>query len=188
MSIAVTSTPHRHTILRRNLRLGAAGVLVALLAGCSDDDPWEDFQPFDVPNSVGIADMNSDGRNDVVAAYTHIAGPYPNAGYASVILQTASPGIFARGLDSAVGANPSTLAVADINNVGSPDVAVANAYSGSVSVLLQSADTGQFSTSVTLSVGGTPFDVALGTLDGDTLADVVVANASSSNITVFRQD
>jgi hypothetical protein len=189
MSIATKPSSHRNAILRRTVRLSAAGICIALLAGChDDDDPWEDFRPFDAPNSVGIADMNNDGLNDVVAAYTHIAGPYPNQGYASVILQTTSPGVFARGLDSAVGANPSTLAVADIENVGSPDVAVANAYSGNVSVLLQSANTGQLSTSVMLSVGGTPFDVALGSLDADTLADVVVANASSSNITLFHQD
>ena len=192
MSIAATFTPHRTAILRRAVRLSLTGICVALLAGChDDDDPWEDFQPFDAPNSVGIADMNNDGRNDVVVAYTHINGPYPNPGYASVILQTASPGTagtFARGMDSAVGANPSTIAVNNIDNLGSPDVAVANAYSGNVSVLLQSANTGQFTSLTSLSVGGVPFDVALGTLDNDLLAEVVVANASSSNITMFRQD
>jgi hypothetical protein len=190
-SIASTASPRHNTIVRNSVRLITAGVLAVLLAGCDDDDPWEDFQPFDAPNSVGIADMNADGRNDVVVAYTHINGPYPNPGYASVILQTASPGTagtFARGMDSAVSANPSTIAVSNIDNLGSPDVAVANAYSGNVSVLLQSASTGQLSTSVTLSVGGVPFDVALGSLDNDLLAEVVVANASSSNITVFHQD
>jgi len=186
--------PHRNTslrgVLRSAARATAACLTLALVSGCHDDDDPE-FSPYDVPNSVGIADMNNDGRDDVVSAYTQVDGSYPNRGFASVILQNATPaaaGTFARGMDSAVGYNPSTLAVGDIDGAGSPDLAIANANSGTVSVLLQSNNTGQLSTSVTLSVGGIPYDVAIGTVDGaDALTDVVVANAASNNIAVFHQ-
>jgi hypothetical protein len=185
MSIAVTLLSNFAS--SRALRFCALSFTLTILAGCHDD-PWEDFRPYDAPNSVAIADMNGDGRNDVVSVYTHVNGPSPNRGYASVILQNTTAGTFARGLDSGVGYSPATLAVGNINGAGSPDVAVANSRSGTVSLLLQSANTGQLTTLTTLSVGGTPFDVALGTLDADALTDVVVANAASSNITVFNQD
>lgn len=169
-------------------RLCVLGSVLTILAGCHDD-PWDNFRPYNAPNAVAIADMNGDGRNDVVSAFTHVNGPAPNRGYVSVILQDATTaGTFARGLDSAVGYNPATLAVGNINGAGGLDVAVANVRSGTVSLLLQSSNTGQLTTLTTLSVGGAPFDVALGHLDSNGLLDVVVANARSGNITIFYQD
>jgi hypothetical protein len=190
MSIAITRFLRCVPTLRHAIHWGLTGALLVGLAGCHDDDD-EYYPPYDVPNSVGIVDMNGDGRNDVVAAFTHVDGRYPNRGYASVILQSptpAAPGSFLRGVDSAIGFNPSTLAVANIDNVGGADFAVANANSGTVSVLLQSGTTGVIGSINTLNAGGVPFDVALGQLDNNGLTDVVVANAARSSISVFYQE
>jgi hypothetical protein len=190
MSTAVIRLLRRVPSLRHAVRWGLTGALLAGLAGCHDDDDHY-YPPYNVPNSVGIVDMDGDGRNDVVSAFTHVDGSYPNRGYASVILQSPTPaaaGTFLRGVDSVIGFNPATLAIDNIDNVGGADFAVANANSGTVSVLLQSGTTGVIGSINTLNVGGAPFDVALGQLDNNGLTDVVVANATRSSVSVFYQE
>jgi hypothetical protein len=135
--------------------------------------------------------MNGDGAPDIVFAATHIDGTYPNPGFAGVILQNiATPGTFQTSLNTAVGYNPSTLAIGNLDGASGPDVVVANATSANISVLLHdlTITNAQLQTARNTTTGGVPYDVAVGDLNNDGLPDVAVADAGTSNsvILLFR--
>ena len=173
------------------VRASVAVAITICLGGCFDDDD-PSFPAYDTPNSVEVVDMNGDSLNDIVFAATHVDGSYPNPGIAGVVLQSsAAPGTFLVSLDSAVGANPSTLAVGDLDGLSGPDVAVSNANSASVSVLLHNAtpSDAQLPVASNVTTGGVPYDVAVGDLNHDSLPDIAVADAGSRlNVLVLRRD
>jgi hypothetical protein len=172
---------------QRFLRLLVRSVLVgAVLMGIAacDDDEAPVYPVYDVSNSVAIADMNGDTAADIVFAATHVDGTYPNPGFAGVILQSSTaPGTFQTSLNTVVGANPSTLAIGNLDNASGPDVVIANANSANISVLLHDPviPNAQLPTANAIAVGGVPYDVAVGDLNGDGLPDMAVADAGTSN-------
>jgi hypothetical protein len=93
------------------------------------------------------------------------------------------PGFLAR-VGYAVGDYPGAVAVGDFTGDGTPDLAVANAGSGTVSVLLGNGD-GSFQTAVNYDVGGFPTSVAVGDVNGDGLPDLAVANSGSNTVSVL---
>ena len=76
----------------------------------------------------------------------------------------------------AVGTRPYSLAVADLNGDGKPDLIVANAADDTVSVLLGNGD-GTFQPQQTFAAGRQPFSVAVADVNGDGIPDIVTANA-----------
>jgi hypothetical protein len=76
-----------------------------------------------------------------------------------------------------VGDLPSSVAVADVNGDGRPDLIVANDGDKTVSVLLGNGD-GTFQNQNTFSVGYSPISVAVADVNGDGRPDLVVANYS----------
>jgi len=83
---------------------------------------------------VAIGDLNGDGKPDLVVANL---GPAPN-GSVSVLLQDpAHPGVFQAASSYAGFGEPLSVAIADLNKDGHPDIAVADG--ASAVVLLQIA-------------------------------------------------
>jgi hypothetical protein len=163
------------------------------LAACDDDDDrYHGY--YDAPNSVAIADMNGDAANDIVFVATRVDGGYPNPGFAGVITQVpTTPGTFQRALSTAVGFNPSTLAIGNLDGASGPDVAVANSTSGNVSVLLHDPTISvaqlQSTRNLTVGSGAVPYDVAVGDTNNDGLPDLAVADAGTSdNLVLLRRD
>src|SRR5882672_4452705 len=77
-----------------------------------------------------------------------------------------------------------SLAVADVNGDGRPDLLVAD-YDGSVDVLLGNGD-GTFQTVAAYSSGGSaPYSVAVADLNGDGRPDLAVANFNSNTVGVL---
>jgi len=84
----------------------------------------------------------------------------------------------------AAGANPQSVAVADVNGDGQADVVAANAGSGNVSVLLGNGD-GTLQAAVNFGAGSGPISLALADFNGDRRADVVAAGGGGSTAVVL---
>jgi hypothetical protein len=145
--------------------------------------------------SVAVADLNGDGLQDVVAVYAHVAGAAPHPGSVAVYLQDPqNPGHFLPPSSYAVGNDPASVAVADLDGDGRPDIVTANAIlstngagDSSVSVLLQdAAQSGHYLPAVSYATGPDPLSVAIGDLNGDGKPDLAIAD--SSGISVLFQD
>lgn len=148
--------------------------------------PKVDFTTAGSPRSVAIGDLNGDGKPDLaVAAYDSDA--------VSVLLNTTAPGAttpsFSTKFDFTTADSPRSIAIADFNADGAPDLAVANYNSASISVLLnttaQGATSPTFSTKVDFTTGVKPQSVATGDVNGDGMPDLAAANYDAASVSVL---
>ena len=136
-------------------------------------------------SSVAIADLNGDGRPDLVMTSACPTGACNGAGVVSVLLGNGD-GTFQPAIAySPGGFNTASVAVADVNGDSTPDLVVANecldscangSGIGGVSVLLGNGD-GSFQAA--RSYGTASYDassVAVADVNGDGKPDLVVAN------------
>ena len=158
-----------------------------------DSPPPLDFLPpviyspgGSIATSVAVADLNGDRKPDLIVA--NCSPPGPNcAGEGSVAVFLGNgDGTFqpAATYDSG-GGGAVSVAVADVNGDGKPDLLVANYGSNTVGVLLGNGD-GTFQTVVTYGSGdGLPLSIAVADVNGDHKPDVVVANLASDTVGVL---
>jgi hypothetical protein len=156
------------------------------------------FKPLDrqlltgrSPRTVRITDFNGDGLNDIVAVNFR-------GNSVSVFLARAGGGFAeAKGSPFAAGPAPWGLAVADFNEDGHPDLAVANADASTVSVFINQGD-GRFlpaknspfnvGTLAAAPPGSNPFDVTTADVNRDGHADLMSADTRTDTITVLLGD
>ena len=157
--------------------------IVATGGGGGGDDSW--LFPLWVPTDVLVADIDGDGRADVVTLAQLGSSMSAREGRLVVRLQT-SPGAFAPAQTYVVGIYPWRMALDDIDGDGAADLVVtdvggpsATATNQSVWLLLQEAgNRGQFLAPQRLAINPTrPYDVAIGDVSGDTVPDIVVADS-----------
>lgn len=157
-------------------------LLATGLAGCATEmfrpstelfAPRADLPVGPQPKAVAIADIDGDGRNDII-----VARSTPNGSVTLLLNRT--DGNFGR-LDATnrAGDTPFSMAVADFDKDGSLDVAVGN-YFGAETAVLYGKDLQ--TTRVALPADGAhPFAVTAADLDGngglDLVAGVQVGNA-----------
>jgi hypothetical protein len=126
------------------------------------------------PANLVVADVNGDGRPDLVTA---------NAEDGTVSVRLADPtraGFFLPAITlSTPGRRPLDVAVGDLNGDGRMDIVVAASGANSVLVFTQTA-TGSFNPPVSYAVGGDPQAVTVADLDGNGLADVAVATTANT--------
>jgi hypothetical protein len=140
------------------------------------------YTPDETPRSVAIADLNRDGKLDVVVA---CQGSGANHGHISVLLGVGDGTLGAK-TDFTANDTPVSVAVGDLNKDGKPDLAVANLNSHDVSSLLGAGD-GTFGTATNTDTGGTlSQSIAIGDLNRDGNPDVAVANKGSDNVSVLN--
>jgi len=134
------------------------------------------------PHLLITTDINLDGRLDLVTA---------NRGGDDVsVLLGRGDGTFGKALVSSTraasgaGIGPYSIAVADFNLDGVPDVVTANFMSNNASVLLGVGD-GRFDAAIDAGPTGLfSYGAIAGDLNGDGVPDFATANASSNNVTV----
>jgi len=148
--------------------------------------PKQDFGTGANPRGIAVSDLNMDGKPDFVVANV-------NSNSVSVLLNTISPGAvdssFTAKQDFAVGAGPVSVAVADLNGDGKPDIVVANFNSNSVSVLLNKTLPGSatvnFAAKQDVATSEGPIFVTTGDLDGDGKTDLAVLNLTPNTVSIL---
>lgn len=137
------------------------------------------------PSEVVTADVNGDGILDLIVTNLCASGE-PNCSVGSIgVLLGYGDGTFRPAMTyRSRGKYPSSVAVADLNKDGKPDLIVTNTFSDTVGVLLGKGD-GTFRPAVTYSAvasgASAPAAIAVADVNGDGKTDVVVINSAMVN-------
>lgn len=133
-----------------------------------------------LPQSIASADINGDGRLDIVVTNE----VYSGSGVSVFIGD--GDGTFQPAVGYGVGQLPYAIAVTDLNGDGIQDLVTANNGDGTVSVLLGKGD-GTFQTATNFAQAGSngeSLSLALGDFNRDGRPDIVVANGNGGQGTL----
>lgn len=135
--------------------------------------------------ALAIGDLNGDGKPDLTAVCNSLYGvgsftTYQNAGALA----------FPNARSYRVGVSPTSVAIADFNNDGKPDLVTSDSFSGGLSLLLQRSQ-GIFGSTTSIALPVSSGCVAAADVDLDGNQDLVVAStgifsAPGSTILVLR--
>ena len=123
-------------------------------------------------SSVTVGDFNGDGKADLATLSFQNTGD--GTGTLSIALGNGD-GTFQPPATYTVGANPSSMLMADFNGDGNPDIAVPsvdNQNNGIVSIVLGNGD-GTFRPAIYLPTASTSTSMAVADFNGDGKADLV---------------
>jgi hypothetical protein len=166
--------------------VGCAGGGISVVLGNGDGtfQPPVSYQTSSYPAySLAVADLNGDGKPDIVATSSCTAGT--NCVSSAVVLLGNGDGTFKSGVSYPSGGQTAySVVVADVNADGKPDLIVANSCStgdvyctsGTVGVLLGNGD-GTFRPVVIYGSGGQyPTSVVVADVNNDGKPDLMVSN------------
>lgn len=134
------------------------------------------------PTAVAVGDFNGDGIADLAVANS-------SDDTVSVLLGNGDGTFTPKGPSPAspndTGDSPISIAVADFNGDGVPDLAVANTVVNTVTILLGNGN-GTFTPSAASpATGNTPLSIVSGDFNGDGVADLAVANSVDNTVTML---
>jgi hypothetical protein len=160
---------------KADLALNSGNILLGNGDGTFQSPGWY------IPNparwvAVAVGDFNGDGHLDL--AFTN---PY-TAGGLDVVLSNGD-GTFRPTVSYTIEGYPDSVAVADVNGDGIPDLITANSGDNSVSVLLGNGDgTFQRAVDYPTATGDGPQTVAVGDFNGDGQPDLAVTGGSGVSV------
>src|SRR5208337_2436459 len=140
--------------------------------------------------SIAVADVNGDGKPDLLVANVCSGSGNCSNGVVVVLLGNGDGTFQAPVSYNSGGYEPLSIAVADVNGDGKPDLLVANYWASSsnsngvVAVLLGNGD-GTFQAPVSYNSGGEAESIAVVDVNGDGKPDLLVANYSPGSVGVL---
>lgn len=161
------------------------------------------FQPANfrgglAPRVLAVADLDGDGKPEIIVANNSLSPQEIFGGGISVTVfqNRSTPGSinsdsFAPAVSFTQGIAPSSVAVADIDGDGKPDLVITNNESKVISILKNRIEnniitTTSFEPKVDFDTGWTPNSLSLDDIDGDGKVDIVVANQDENTLSIFR--
>jgi hypothetical protein len=133
------------------------------------------------PDGVTAADLNHDGRIDLVVANNNFQQPSIMS-----VLNGNGDGTFGHPVHYNVGAGPAGVALTDINGDGKLDAAVANTAGTSLSMLFGKGN-GRFKSAKTIAFpsNSLPISVTAADFNGDQAPDLAVALSYANEVAVL---
>jgi Bacterial Ig domain/FG-GAP-like repeat/Matrixin/FG-GAP repeat/PKD domain len=142
----------------------------------------QSFADRGASRSVAVADVNGDGKPDLVT--TNPNAPYTQSGV-GILLGNGDGTFLQIPLQNSLNPEVSSLAVADLNGDGKPDIVTANGiYSTTVSVFLGKGD-GTFQDPQTFGAGRYPYSVAVADVNGDGKPDIIDDSVQGGGVGVL---
>src|SRR5208283_5384452 len=134
-------------------------------------------------SSVAVADVNGDGKPDLLV--TNWTSNCVNGDGTVAVLMGNGDGTFQTAVVYSVYPGDSvSVAVADLNGDGKPDVAVAQQWAGDVAVMLGNGD-GTLQLPVFYPMGNDAISVAIADVNGDSKPDLVLAREGGGSVCVL---
>ena len=148
--------------------------------------PGVAFATGSLPSSIAATDLNGDAKPDLIVANE-------GSDSVSVLFDTTTPGVtspsFAAAEAFPAGDEPSSVAVADLDGDGIPDLLVADRGADTASVLLNTTQPGSatpaFAERKAFPTGAGPTAVTAADLNGDGGPDVIAADGAGDAISAL---
>jgi hypothetical protein len=154
---------------------GSADIYVMLNRGDGTFDDGGYYTPGNI-EAIAVGDVDGDDKPDIVAC-----------GYRVQVLLNEGDGSFAPAVTYAEGTNAIGVALADLNDDGRLDVALAENGADKLGVLLNGGN-GKFGDPVHYPLGKVPYAVLSADLNGDGKPDLAVPTALSSEVDVLLNE
>ncbi len=166
---------------------GNASVSVFLGNGDGTFQPRVDYAVGNTPVWVSTGDFNGDSVLDLAVANKQdntVSILLGNSNTVAAGATATGNGTFAAQAVYPAGASPTSIAVADYNIDGRPDLAVTAQGDNAISLLLN-LGSGTFGPNFELPVGTSPVSIVTADFNGDSRPDVAIANNGSANVSVI---
>ncbi len=131
------------------------------------------------PQSVVAADVNGDGRLDLISANS-------SANTLTVLTNNGSGG-FVFASSPGVGSGPFSVTAADVNGDGKPDLISANTGANTLTVLTNNGS-GGFVLASSPGVGSAPYSVTAADVNGDGKPDLISGNYDDNALSVLTNN